>query len=403
MRMPKRIFLVLLACAVANVAHAQDRTQIIARAKLSIAKITVELGDGRGGVGTGFLFTTVTYPAIPRTPGKFGSGRAAVERGELLTNCHVVKGALKVEVQFMNVPDGLLDPTNMLVLPWEGKVLGCDDFSDLAVVEFGPDAANQALFHLPPVLPFAHPADIHAGDEVMALGFGLNLGGDPSVSRGIISAVNRGFPSETDCEDEQGKPIPDCAPGMRSGLIQTDASINHGNSGGPLLNMRGEVVGVNTYGSITKMANSVFYARSVETAAPFAKMLLANGRVIRADLGLGMARSVPADYHQVALKHGGARILSFTPNSPGQRAGLRVGDIILSVQRVDTSSNFGQPLPFEVRDIGSLLNLLAYIPSGAIVTIEVFTPNYPCPDGKPTWNNLCIEKDLGHKVTFKTE
>jgi S1-C subfamily serine protease len=128
-----------------------------------------------------------------------------------------VRGALKVEVQFMNL-------TNLLGLrsgPWEAKVLGCDELSDLAVLELGVDGLDQDLLPLPPPLPFAKPENIHAGDDVLTVGFAVN--------RGIISAMNRGFPSEHDCEGEKN-----CLPEVFSGLIQTDATINHGNSGGPL-------------------------------------------------------------------------------------------------------------------------------------------------------------------------
>jgi S1-C subfamily serine protease len=337
-------------------------------------------------VGTAFLFTSTVRPPEEH-------GGSAVKKGNLLTNCHVVKGALKVEVQFMNVPP---TPANMLVFPWEAKVLGCDEWSDLAVLEFGAGAANQALFELPPPLSFAKPEDIHVGEEVLTLGFAINLGGDPSVNRGIISAVNRGLPSEHDCEDK-----PNCAPGLFSGLIQTDATINHGNSGGPLVNMKGEVVGINTYTSGgNQPAINIFYARSVETAAPFAKMLLTNGEVIRADLGLASWASVPADHGKVYLTHGGVRISSFTPNSPAQRAGLRVGDIILSVR---SKTRVIQPLTNkvqgEVQDIGSLLNLLAFIRPGTIASVEVFTPGFACSGGR----TICVEKDLGREVDVKTD
>ena len=91
-------------------------------------------------------------------------------------------------------------------------------------------------------------------------------------------------------------------------MIQTDATINHGNSGGPLLNMKGEVVGVNTYTTLPGGPLNIFYARSAATAAPFAKMLVAYGRVIRADLGLNEVETVAPDPHQAMLRQGGVKI-----------------------------------------------------------------------------------------------
>jgi S1-C subfamily serine protease len=388
----------LILCVFSSVVHADDRAQIVARAKLSIAKVIATSQDNES-VGTAFLFTSTVYP-----PG--GRGLAAVEKGNLLTNCHVVRGALKVEVQFMEPVHKVFDapPANILYLPWEAKVLGCDQLSDLAVLEFGPGAANQSLFSSPAPLPFANPGDIHPGDEVLTLGFALNLGGDPSVNRGIISAVNRGFPSEHDCEGETN-----CLPGVFSGLIQTDATINHGNSGGPMLNMKGEVVGINTYTTSGKGPINVFYARSVETVKPFAKMLLTNGQVIRADLGIDGIASVPADPHRVVLKHGGVKILSFAPNSPGQKAGLRVGDIILKVWSQTNGlprMTAGMAYTDEVRDIGSLMNLLAFVPPKTVATVEVFTPDFECSEVKavpPCDGCYCVEKDLGRRVSVQTE
>jgi S1-C subfamily serine protease len=355
--------LVLIVCVFANVAHADDRAQVIARAKPSIAKVIVTGKDNKSSIGTSFLFTSTVRPA---------PGGESVTNGNLLTNCHVVNGALKVEVQFMNAPEG--DAWgNPLSSRLEAKVLGCDQASDLAVLEVGVGPAAQIRFHLPPPLPFAKPEDIHAGDEVLTLGFAVNLGGEPSASRGIISALNRSFPSEFDCEGET-----DCEPGRWSGLIQTDATINHGNSGGPLLNMKGEVVGINTYTTGGKHpALNVFYSRNVETAAPFAKMLLANGRVIRAKIGVTDGEKVPPVPGTIFLDHGGIKILALSPL--GQKAGLRVGDIITYIQKKPREG-------WNVEDIGSFANLLAFIQPGTTVSITVSRPQ-----GFPTVVNVKTE------------
>jgi S1-C subfamily serine protease len=380
--------LVLIIGTFANVANADDRAQVIARSKISVAKVVSAVDDkGSLEIGTGFLFATNADPALPNV-------RPAVEKGYLLTNWHVVKDALKVDVHFVNLPQGsLVDNTlNLLNSPVTAKVVGLDALSDLAVLEVGPSAGMQSIFHLPTPLPMARPESIHAGDEVLSLGFALNLEGEPTVNRGIISALNRSIPTAHDCADEKGQPISGCLPWTRSGLIQTDATINHGNSGGPLLNMAGEVVGINTYTTSEKV-NNIYYARSVETAAPFAKMLLTKGAVIRADLGLKQVESVPADYHVGALKHGGVRIVEFSANSPAQKAGLRVGEIITSIQ-------IGNIVPYkEVQNIGSLLNLLAFIPPGSIANVVAVDPNLSCPKGE----SICLEKAFGKTVAVRTD
>ena len=174
------------ACGMISAAFAGERTQVVDRGKLSIAKVTTAKRDGKVGIGTAFLIDS-----RPSVAGKDPKGPIVREKGYLLTNCHVVSDAIKVEIQFMN-----LDPNeNHLreAFPMDAQVRGCDDWSDLAVLEFGPNPAESGLFRMPPLLRFANPKDIRVGDEVLTLGFAMNLGGNPSVNAGIISALNRSF------------------------------------------------------------------------------------------------------------------------------------------------------------------------------------------------------------------
>jgi S1-C subfamily serine protease len=190
----------------------------------------------------------------------------------------------------------------------------------------------RLLSGFPPAIPAADPKTLEVGQDVITVGFGLNITGEPSVNRGIISGLNRSLE------------------GVFSGLVQTDAAINHGNSGGPMLNLRGEVVGVNTYTSESKIKAGtdlstiknkavsvttpygVFYARSIATALPFAKLLIEQGHVPRASLGIKRMRTVSdidADY--AFGTQGGVQILEFEPKSPAEAAGLHVGDIISQI------------------------------------------------------------------------
>ena len=142
---------------------------------------------------------------------------------------------------------------------------------------------------MPKVLPWADPNSIRVGDDVVAIGYARDLRGRPTVTRGIISATRR---TEPTTGSERA---------LFADLIQTDASINHGNSGGPLLNMRGEVLGVNTYefppevakddkGNVSvDVTHGIFFTRSSRTAKPFVEQIVRSGKVARLDLGCPMA------------------------------------------------------------------------------------------------------------------
>ena len=141
-----------------------------------------------------------------------GSGFIFDRRGYVLTNNHVVEGARNVTV---TLDDGT---------QFEAKVVGTDRLTDLAVLRIdGEDF---------PAIPLGDPSVVRVGDWVIAIGNALALPGGPTVTVGVISALDRVFPVTSETQ--------------LYGLIQTDASINPGNSGGPLLNLDGEVVGINT-------------------------------------------------------------------------------------------------------------------------------------------------------------
>src|SRR5690606_9883441 len=132
-----------------------------------------------------------------------GTGVVVTSDGEILTNAHVVDGATAIRVRLAGETE-----------PRRAKLLAKDDFNDLALLRIN-------AVDLPPVT-FADPDSIHLGDEVIAIGFALDLDGEPSVTTGIVSATNRTMVTpEGDALD---------------GLVQTDAAISSGNSGGPLVN-----------------------------------------------------------------------------------------------------------------------------------------------------------------------
>ncbi|MEY2642895.1 MAG: hypothetical protein RLZZ368_1542 [Actinomycetota bacterium] len=223
-----------------------------------------------------------------------GTGVVITADGEILTNAHVVDGASKVSVLFSDS----IDPISAVVL---AKDVG----NDLALLKIDATGLTPAVF--------ADPESIGVGDEVVAVGFALDLDGGPTVTRGIISALNRTI--------ENGD-------GALDGLIQTDAAISSGNSGGPLVNSRGQVVGINTAvftSTAGTAANNVGFSISVGEALPVIDELraISNGAErIEGYLGVGLQGRDDGGR--------GAVITEVAPDSPAFDAGLEAGDIVVS-------------------------------------------------------------------------
>lgn len=224
-----------------------------------------------------------------------GTGVVITPDGEILTNAHVVEDSVEVSVLFGDSFD-----------PVEATVLAIDTGNDLALLKVDLDGLTPVVF--------ADPDSIAVGDEVVAVGFALDLDGGPTVTRGIVSAMNRTITYQD---------------GALDGLIQTDAAISSGNSGGPLLNSRGEVIGINTAvftSSGATAANNVGFAISVSEALPVVDVLrdLAEGEARREGyLGVGL------DNREDGGR--GAVITDVEDGSPADRAGIVTGDIVVDV------------------------------------------------------------------------
>ena len=224
-----------------------------------------------------------------------GTGVVITSDGEILTNSHVVEGSDDVRVLFGDTID-----------PIPAVVLAADPGNDLALLKVDLDDLAPAVF--------ADPGSITIGDEVVAVGFALDLDGGPTVTRGIVSALNRTIANSD---------------GALDGLIQTDAAISSGNSGGPLLNANGEVIGINTavfQSSFNTAANNVGFAISVGEALPVIETLrgLADGETrVEGYLGVGLEDRTDGGR--------GAVITDVGPDSPASRAGIEAGDIVVDV------------------------------------------------------------------------
>jgi S1-C subfamily serine protease len=238
-------------------------------------------------------------------------------------------------------------------------ILGSDQEADLAVIRVQGQAPKDRW---PRPLVWADPNSIHVGDRAVAIGYARDLDGRPTVTRGIVSAMHRNQPTS-------GNTM-----GQFADLLQTDAAVNNGNWGGPLLNMRGEVMGVNTYsyppvvtietsGNVTVDTTiGINFARSSATARPFAEQIVKQGRVNRPALGCNAASMSESNqrFYNWPL---GARIMSVAQNSLAAQIGLKVNDIVVAVgsaaQRPDNPDPSQEAKVATLGDLNDQLGLRA--------------------------------------------
>jgi S1-C subfamily serine protease len=256
--------------------------------------------------------------------GGAGSGVIFAPDGFLLTNHHVVQGSEKVRVR-------LSDGSEM-----SGRVVGNDPWTDLAVVQ-----AEGETF---PFATLGDSAKLKVGQ--LAIAIGSPLGFESTVTAGVISAL--------------GRTLRSVSGHLVDNIIQTDAALNPGNSGGPLVDSAGNVVGINT--AIIQPAQGICFAVPVNTARTILPQLLKHGRVIRGYLGLHV-RQVPiapdvARTFELTQKTG-VEILMLEEDGPAQTAGLWIEDVVVGFG--------GKP----VLNVDDLLRLLTQLPVGMPATVVV--------------------------------
>ena len=282
----------------------------------SVVTVVADLGTGatrQGSVGTGVIITG---------------------DGEIVTNAHVVEGATAIRVRLAGETE-----------PREATLLASDPGNDLALLRIAGDGF--------PAATFADPDSIRIGDEVVAIGFALDLDGSPSVTRGIVSALDRTLGTTN---------------GALDGLLQTDAAISSGNSGGPLVSAAGEVVGINTAvarSSGTTAATNIGFAISSGEAVPVVEALREQAGGDPRDEGfLGVGLEDREDGGQ------GAVVTEVEPGTPADEAGVRVGDVVVAVDDAAIDGATGLIAAIRDREPGDTLTV-ELLREGETTEVEV--------------------------------
>ena len=263
----------------------------------------------------GFFYTSINAGA--------GSGIIVKENGFIVTNYHVIKDASEVKV---HLPNGQ---------SYTAKIIGADYVSDLAVLKINASNLATAIF--------ANTEKIHVGDWVLTIGNALALKGNPTVTLGIVSGLDRTITANSNQQFYN--------------LIQTDAAINSGNSGGPLVNLSGEVIGINH--AIIRQAEGVGFAISSSAATPIIESLIKYGRVIRPLMGISGFDLSPATANELKLDiTEGVIVTSLTLDGPSYKAGLQIGDVMMSIDNHPTT------------DVATWLNILWSYRVGDKITVQ---------------------------------
>jgi len=270
-----------------NTSSGLDVIGIVAKIRPSVVKVAVEINGGAHGNGLGI-----------------GTGVILTADGEILTNAHVVADGSKVRV----VLDGQTEPV-------DAKVLGVDPGNDLALIKVDKSGL--------PVMTFADSDKVQVGQPVVAMGYALDLEGDVSVTSGIISALNRSMVTDE---------------GALDGLLQTDAAISSGNSGGPLVDASGKMIGINTAvarGDATNAANNIGFAISTKEINRLLDRLKTGG-----------TKQTPQGYLGIGVEDrrdggSGATVTDVESGSAADSLGLQVGDIVTKVNGVAINGQAG--------------------------------------------------------------
>ena len=265
-----------------------------------------------------------------------GSGIIIRPEGLIATNAHVVAGARGIRV---HLDEGAT---------YDAEVVGIDRVSDLAVLRI--EAAG-----LPHLVPTGSES-LRVGDWVVAVGNAAGLRGGPTVTLGIVSGRGRTIPTEL---------------GHLFDMIQTDAAINIGNSGGPLIDLAGNVVGINT--AIMHQAQGIGFAVSSSVAVPILDELIDSGRYIRPLIGMTGMDVTPA----LGLGIDDGVLIATAPyGGPAHRAGIRAGDVIIALDGEPTPDMAAFLSALWARDPGDEVSV-TYLSGEEVLTVTVTLEERP--------------------------
>lgn len=346
-------WLVVVACAasVPSMAHAQsglpDFTVLVEKVGPAVVNIRTQEKGRPTGEGSGFIVSADGY---------------------VLTNAHVVSGATDVTV---SLPDKR---------EFKARIVGADDRTDVALVKV--EATGL------PTVKTGDASKLKVGEWVLAIGSPFGL--ENTVTAGIVSAKQR----------ETGQELP---------FIQTDAAVNPGNSGGPLISLRGEVVGINSQSLSRVGFGGVSFAIPIDEAMRIADQLRASGHVVRGYLGIlpvDVPRELADEYKLGKDKARGAYVRQVVQGGPADKAGIQPGDVVLAVNgkvvdsAVDLRRTLGALKPgaavtLQVNRQGKPMTLTATLSELSDATASTDGTDKPQPNGK----NSAVAKSWGIEVT----
>jgi serine protease Do len=300
--------------------------------------------------------TDLFQPSPFAQPGRgVGTGVVVRSDGIVVTNFHVVEGATRITV--------ITPPPHSK--RYSARVIGGDQSGDIAVLKV--DA--QGL----PTVPLGNSAQLQLGERVVALGYALALPGGPTVTAGIVSGQGRTIeaqdPNCTSCPNQRR---------VYNGVIQTDAAINPGNSGGALVNLAGQVVGINTAGA--NQAENIGFAIPINSAKPIIQHAVTHPSAPVAYLGVVTQDVSPGLAFQFNLAVGsGALVVDVIAGGPAAKAGIGRGDVITGFDgtKVTSSSQLGDLI--HGHSPGDAVRVSFVQPGGARKTATVTLGVNPAP------------------------
>jgi Do/DeqQ family serine protease len=275
-----------------------------------------------------------------------GSGVIVTSSGRILTNAHVVKDADDIKVTLHDNND------------YDAKVIGIDPKADLAVIQL------KGKFPALKPLTFGDSSALRLGEVVLAIGDPFGVG--KSVTMGIVSAKGRGGMGIEEYED----------------FIQTDAAINPGNSGGALINLKGELVGVNTaIASKSGGYAGIGFAIPTNMARPIMEQLISTGKVTRGYLGVSIGTVTPllAKEHNIATERG-AIIRGVLPTGPAARSGLAAGDVVVALNGAEIKTGDLLRNTIAMTKPGTTVELLVVHKGGNKDTVKLKLGEMPTED-----------------------